>query len=279
MSPPSNSSANRPRHVLDIGDLSASDIHAVWALAEQAVTPCHGTAGYSFEGNGVRTRTTFLQAFQSLSLGCIDLPNLLKTKERACDLAGYLDPFYSLYVIRDSDHDRLSSFAQASRRPVINAMSSQAHPCEVLADAFSLHSDDKPIEQLRIGLWGPPTNVLRSWHSLAKVMGLTLHHFCPAELHTDLPGVVFTDRVETGLDVLVTDSWPTGFERPDWSLTAGHLALLGQPRLLPTPPFYIGKELAFDPLTYAGFMGYGQKQALLKVQRALIQYLLPTDQR
>lgn len=92
--------------------------------------------GLVVEGNGIRTRTSFIQTFQELGLSFVELPNLLKTPERAADLAGYLDPFYDAYVVRESNHQRLAEFAFASQRPVIIAMSGMGHPCEVLTDAF-----------------------------------------------------------------------------------------------------------------------------------------------
>jgi ornithine carbamoyltransferase len=46
---------------------------------------------------------------------------------------------------------------------------------------------------------------------------------------------------------------------------------MGHPRLLPTPPFSIGRELAFDPLDYPGFTGHAQKALLLPVQKAILQ--------
>ena len=49
---------------------------------------------------------------------------------------------------------------------------------------------------------------------------------------------------------------------------------MGSPLLLPTPPFTIGQELDFDPLTYANFAGYDQKLYLLKVQKAIICYVM-----
>jgi ornithine carbamoyltransferase len=58
------------------------------------------------------------------------------------------------------------------------------------------------------------------------------------------------------------------------SLTKGYLEQMGLPLLLPTPPFTIGQELDFDPLTYANFAGYEQKLCLLKVQKAIIRYVI-----
>jgi ornithine carbamoyltransferase len=259
-------------NLLDVDDLSVTEIRAIWTLA--AAPPQHrsGTVAWSFEGNGIRTRTSFIQAFQQLGLAYVELPNLLKTSERASDLAGYLDPFYDMYVVRESHHERLREFAAASSRPVINAMSSAAHPCEVLSDAYYIDSNIRPIENAKIGLWGPPSNVFQSWWALAAVFGIKLHHFCGAEFHSHSAHVAFHSSPSDPVDILVTDGWPSEFNDAAWSLTSEHLARLGNPKLLPTPPFSIGKELGFDPISYEGFVGYDQKRALLSVQRAILMH-------
>jgi ornithine carbamoyltransferase len=264
--------------LLDINDLSATEVRAIWALASAPARQLSGTVAWSFEGNGIRTRTTFIQAFQELGLAYVELPNLLKTDERASDLAGYLDPFYAMYVVRESNHERLREFAAASSRPVINAMSRAAHPCEVLSDAFYIHAKIRSIESAKgsakIGLWGPVTNVFQSWHALASVLGIKIHHFCGSEFHSESGHVVFHSSPTESVDVLITDSWPNDFNDPAWSLTREHLARLGNPKLLPTPPFSIGKEVGFDPVTYEGFVGYEQKHFLLSVQRAILMHAL-----
>jgi ornithine carbamoyltransferase len=259
-------------NLLDVNDLSAAQIRAIWALAAAPPQRRSGAVAWSFEGNGIRTRTSFIQAFQQLGLAYVELPNLLKTNERACDLAGYLDPFYDLYVVRESNHERLREFAAASSKPVINAMSSAAHPCEVLSDACYINSKIGPIETAKIGLWGPPSNVFQSWHALAAVFGIKVHHFCGAEFHSEHAHVIFHSSPAETVDILVTDGWPSDFNDPAWSLTREHLTLLGNPKLLPTPPFSIGKELGFDPIFYEGFVGYEQKRVLLAVQRAILMH-------
>lgn len=260
--------------LIRINDLTAKDIQAIWQLAAQACAPLKGTVAWSFEGNGIRTRTTFIQAFRELNLSFVELPNLLKTAERACDLAGYLDPFYDIYVIRDNHHERLTEFAKASQRPVVNAMTAMGHPCEVLTDAYSIQNTIGPLDQTQITLWGPPTNVLRSWHELAQVLGFEVMHVCDAHFHESKAHVRFVEKFDGPTDVVITDSWPTGFENTLWSLSTDHLEAMGQPKLIATPPFHIGQEVAFDPLHYKGFMGYMQKTDLLPVQKAILSYLL-----
>ncbi len=270
-------------NLIQLTDLQPADIHRIWSLVNMpAGAALQGTVAWSFEGNGIRTRTTFIEAFRQLGLAFTELPNLLKTGERTCDLAGYLDPFYDLYVVRESHHARLAEFAAASRRPVINAMSAQGHPCEVLTDAYYIDTQIKPLAQARICLWGPSTNVFRSWHALAQVLGLGLVQVCHRRFHEALPQVEFVNAaaLQGPVDVVITDSWPAGAEAGAGTptdmtaLTEEHLAALGHPALLPTPPFTLGRELAVDPVEYPGFVGYAQKELLLPVQAAIIRWAL-----
>jgi len=241
--------------LIQIKDLSASDIRSIWRLASKPSAPSKGNVAWSFEGNGIRTRTTFIQAFRELNLSFVELPNLLKTNERVADLAGYLDPFYDIYVIRDSNHERLTEFANASRRPVVNAMTSLAHPCEVLTDAYSIEKTIGLLSSVKVTLWGPTTNVFKSWHELAGVLGFELVHLCDAQFHESIPNVRFSETIDGSTDVLITDSWPTGFENAAWSLNLNHLEAMGKPKLLPTPPFSIGREIAMDPVALQRFYG------------------------
>jgi ornithine carbamoyltransferase len=84
--------------------------------------------------------------------------------------------------------------------------------------------------------------------------------------------VMFTELTNLAADIVITDGWPSGTEAGGWSLTKAHLAQMGHPKLLPTPPFSIGRELSFDPSTYAGFVGYKQKTLLVQVQKAILCY-------
>ena len=249
---------------IDTQSLKSETIAQIWSLVSAVDMPVAvGHVAFSFQGSGTRTRTTFLQAISHLGLDSIELPIFLDTKERPQDLAGYLDPFYSLYIIRYNDHDRMKSFSDASQRPVINAMSSLEHPCEALSDAYWFQTTVKPLEQANIVLWGPPTNVLRSWANVARACGANVKHIYKV-----------TEALPENVDLVVTDGWPQMYTDQDSSLTIGCLEQMGMPLLLPTPPFTIGQELDFDPLTYANFAGYEQKLCLLEVQKAIIRYVI-----
>lgn len=262
-------------NLVSISTLSEQDIRAIWSLVDTpAPTLLPSNVAWSFEGHGIRTRTTFIRAFRELGMSFTELPNLLKTGERVVDLAGYLDPFFDLYVIRESDHARLEAFAQASARPVINAMSAGGHPCEVLTDAFYLDRTLGGLKQARICLWGPTTNVFRSWHELAAVLGLTITQVCEERFQERIDGVEFLDAAPTHADVVITDAWPAGVDHAALALSGEHLARMGSPALLPTPPFTVGRELLLDPVGYRGFAGYGQKKLLLPVQKAILRHAM-----
>ena len=261
--------------LLDINNLDKEDIYQIWeGVSEEGSRKHKGNIAWSFEGNGIRTRTTFIQAFQRLGLSYVELPNFLKTGESVQDLAGYMDPFYSMYIIRDNSHERMVEFANSTERPIINAMSSEAHPCEVLTDAFYLESKYGSLQQLRILLWGPATNVFKSWHSLAEVLGLNLIHYCPKEQHNTQNGVIYTDSPNDRYDVVITDAWPSSFSDEKYALSQNKLIDLDSPELLPTPPVTVGKELLFVPSSYDKFAGYSQKKLLLPVQKSIVSHML-----
>ncbi len=222
-----------------------------------------GTVACSFQGMGTRTRSTFIKALTELNLDYISLPEFLDTNENPRDLAGYLDQYYDLYVIRYNDHSKLHAFAQHSQKPVINAMSDLEHPCEALADAYWFHTTVKPLGSSKVVLWGPMTNVLRSWHNVASTMESLVYHITSI---SELPSEV---------DLVVTDGWPADSkENERIGLTLQHLKDIGRPVLLPTPPFTVGKELLIDPVEYDNFSGYDQKSYLLNVQKGIISWAL-----
>lgn len=280
--------------LISIADLAPADIASIWSWVDGAPgqtaqraddagrtdLPTARTVAWSFEGRGVRTRAAFIQAFRDLELGWTELPDLLQTTERLQDLAGYLDPFFDAYVIRAADDERMGAFAAASQRPVINAMSRREHPCEVLTDAWFIDRFVRPLSQATICLWGPTTNVLRSWHALARVLGLRVIQVCDEAFHEPDAEVTFvSEPLGHQADVVITDAWPAGAAGRAVPLTEEALQALGFPALLPTPPFTIGGELAFDPVSHPRFVGYRQKQWLLPVHKAILRWALRDPDR
>lgn len=265
--------------LINLTDLNAAQINTIWQRVEgsDSTGTLPARVAWSFEGNGIRTRTSFVQAFQDLGQAYVELPNLLKTDEAVSDLAGYLDDYYDLYVIRDSHHERLREFAEASRRPVINAMSSLSHPCEVLTDAFYLQQTFDDIRKVNILLWGPLTNVLRTWYEIAEVFDFKITHFCPLKYREDNAQVVYIDTPEGDFDIVITDGWPPDFNDSMYTLTNDHFPQIGNAVYLPVPPVTVGKEVAFDLNNNDFFIGYKQKSLLLPVQKEIIKFVLTPE--
>ncbi len=149
-----------PRNFIKINDFSADEIQRIFELADKAdelkfSAEASLTACYSFEGNSLRTRATFIKALSDLDITGIDIPNFLKTSEGVEHLSGYMDYWFDIYVLRDRNHARMVSFAEKTQRPIINAMSSEAHPCEVISDVYSVQKEKGDLKSLKFCIMGP----------------------------------------------------------------------------------------------------------------------------
>jgi len=270
------------RRLLSVRELSSTDIEQLFDITRR-IRDGHRpafkgrTCGYSFEGSGVRTRSTFLKALAGLEVTAIELPNVLKGKESKRHLAGYLDNWIDIYVIRESSHASLEEFVTASKKPVVNAMSSEGHPCEVLSDAFWLRSRFGRLDGLKFCVVGPPTNVLNSWTEICLVLGLNSTRVLPAQFAPPR-GMRATASLEEGLrnaDVVVTDSWPAMFSDPAYQVTLDRLSIASKDVLvIPCPPFNVAQEVSQDVIDSAHFAGYEQKSSLYFVEMAVVAALL-----
>jgi len=272
--------------LISITDLGPSAVESLFNLAQELKAAHHPkfpglTCAYSFEGRSLRTRAAFLKAFADLELTAIELPNLLKTSESKHHLAGYLDQWIDLYVIRESVHASLEEFACASRNPVINAMTSREHPCEVLSDAFWLWERFGGLEGLKFCIVGPPTNVLNSWVGLCQLLGLAFIRVLPAGF-IDPNGISspenLTRSLEEGLrrvDLVLTDAWPEGFHNPTYQITPEKLDHANRGVIvIPCPPFNTDNEVNQALIDSPYFSGYDQKRDLYTVHMAILVALL-----
>jgi ornithine carbamoyltransferase len=270
------------KDLLSIATLSVEDIQQIFQLARKlknGYLPNFAgvTNAYSFEGNSLRTRATFLKAIVSLQITAIELPNLLKTKEDKTHLAHYLDQWLDLYIIRESNHGILETFARASKRPVINAMSSQAHPCEVLSDAFFLSERFGSLQQLKVCLVGPTTNVLQSWRELCELLQIDYVQVCPLREKAPSKKQTMHSLVEgiQEANVILTDHWPEGSFDLEYQVTLKNLQLAApQALVIPCPPFDTTQEVHPDVIASPYFAGYEQKRDLYTVHQAILASLL-----
>ena len=122
------------------------------------------------DDGGWRNTTAFDLGIQAMGGVCVHAPITLKGAEDAADLAGYLDNWFDVVVIRTPELRRLRQLASAAKAPVINARTRSNHPFETLGDlAFALRRR-RSIEGLRVAVVAPDDNILGSWAEAAAVL-------------------------------------------------------------------------------------------------------------
>jgi ornithine carbamoyltransferase len=270
------------KHLLSIAELSADDVEQIFQQArtlKNGTQPSfpNSTIAYSFEGNSLRTRATFLKAMVSLGATSIELPNLLKTKENMKNLAGYMDQWIDMYVIRESDHVAIETFAHASQHPVVNAMSAQEHPCEILSDAFYLQKRFGSLQGLKFCIVGRTTNVLRSWREFCELFKLEYILVMP-EMEDGLEAARVTKSLPEGLrnaNIILTDNWGGEVFDKSYQLTLNSLQFAARGALvIPCPPFDTNREVHQNVIESKYFVGYEQKRELYFVHKAILTCLL-----
>lgn len=271
------------RHLVRLTDWTADEVQVIFDLADaysRGEGPrTEGCAVLFFPASSLRTRVTFERGAHLMGLQpMVFPPETLDKPESLADVAGYLANWASLLVVRHGDITKLDALAAAQRLPVINAMTSANHPCEVLADVYALRGLRPELGRLRFLFVGADGNIARAWAELASVLGLSLTQCCPAELA--VLGLTWTDDLDAAIttaDVVLTDGvGPHRDALAPYRVTREKLRLAKPDVLLnPCPPFIRGNEISADAVESPGpFVGYGFKRSLLPVQQAVMAYCL-----
>ena len=203
-------------------------------------------------------------------------PETLDKPEALEDVAGYLASWVDVLVVRHQDISVLEGLAASNAIPVINAMTADNHPCEVLSDLYAISRTREP-DKLRFLFVGANGNIAKAWGEASRAFGLDLVQCCPEQLAT--PGTRWTDDLDTAVrsaDVIVTDAPGSHTdELAPFMVTASLLKWAPEgAQLVPCPPFQRGREVSADAIAGAAFVGYGFKSSLLPVQQALLALAL-----
>lgn len=176
-----------------------------------------------FTKPSVRTRVSFTSGMfrmggQTLRLG--DEVGL-GTREATKDVARVLASMNDVIMARLHAHEDIIELAKHSQVPVINGLTDQNHPCQILADALTIEETLGTIEGKRIVYVGDGNNVVHSWLELAKILPIDFVCACPEgfEPDSDLVAAVGQSGVGTatvvrdpieavkGADVIYSDAW------------------------------------------------------------------------
>ncbi|HWV49202.1 MAG TPA: ornithine carbamoyltransferase [Microbacterium sp.] len=269
------------RHLIRLTDWTPADVDDVFALARRYRTcdgpRLDGAVAMFFPPSSIRTRASFERGAASAGLQPIVFPpESLDKPEALEDVAGYLAQFVDAVVVRHPDISVLERLAAAEALPIVNAMTSENHPCEVLSDLFALSLSTDP-RSLRYVFVGADGNIGRAWREAAQLLSLEITQCCPAELAmSDVPTTEDLEGAVSRADVILTDGPGKDAEAlAPYRITGEVLAKApAGVRLAPCPPFVRGREVTAEAIASDAFVGYGFKRELLPVQQAILAHCM-----
>jgi len=205
------------RHLLDVDDLSPGELAAVLDLAEHSDPPqvlAGRGAALLFEKPSNRTRVSMEMAVVQLGGHPISLRNEevgIDTRETAEDLGRVFSGFCAVIGGRVFEHDKLVRMAGAATVPVVNLLSDDAHPVQVLADLLTIRQRFGSLGGRTLAYVGDGNNVCRSLMLGAALAGVGLRVAAPAGYEPPADGVteLTNDPAEAvaGVDAVYIDVW------------------------------------------------------------------------
>ena len=302
------------RHFLRDDDLSPDEQAEVLALAAElkkdpfSQRPLEGPRGVAviFDKNSTRTRFSFEVGIAQLGghAVVVDGRNTqLGREETLQDTAKVLSRYVDAIVWRTYGQARLTAMAETATVPIVNALSDQFHPCQVLADLQTIVERAGSLRGLRMSYFGDGANNMAHSLMLGGVtagMHVTVaapEGFAPdgsvvaaAERRAAETGVsvaVTTDpaAAASGADVLVTDTWTSMGQEDDgldrvrpfrpFQLNAGLLSLASaETVVLHCLPAHRGHEITDDVIDGPHSAVWDEAENRLHAQKALLVWLL-----
>lgn len=273
------------KSLIRLTDYSKSDIQNIFEIADDLQKGNYSdflkgkTVVMFFPASSIRTRVTFEKGVYLLGGQTILFPpETLDKKEEICDVAGYLNNWADIVVVRHKDIALLDKIRQYSDVPVINGMTDVNHPCEMLSDIYSLSKIRKDYLKDHYLFCGRKCNIGLAWKEAAEVLDLDFTQCCPKGYEMESVTVINNlNQAIDGKDIICTDSLPGDLvnEFSGCRVTKETMQLANEGAVLnPCPPFYRGEEVSEDVINSSYFVGYEFKKYLLEIQQAVMIYNL-----
>lgn len=232
-----------------------------------------------FPASSIRTRVSFEKGIYLLGGQSILFdPATLTKKEDIRDVCGYLQNWADAVVVRYPDISLLDTMANELDIAVINALTDDNHPCEMMADLYALSKRRANYLQDEYLFVGADGNIGRAWREAAEAFRLRLTQCCPAKYAmSDVPLITDLKDAVAGRDIVCTDSIPANerIDFSDYQITKEIMDRANKGALLNScPPFYRGEEVTSEVIDSDYFVGYEFKQDLLKIQQAILIYCM-----
>jgi ornithine carbamoyltransferase len=220
-----------PRHFLDINQFSSSTLRLILNKAiefkkagKNSNKPLlNHTLVLIFEKSSTRTRVSFEVGMRQLGGDVVVLGNRdsqMGRGESIGDTARVLSRFSDVIMIRTDSHKKLQLLAENSSVPVINGLTDDSHPCQIMADIMTFEEHRGSIKDKIIAWVGDGNNVATSWLHAAVKFNFNLRIATPTELKLPQNQIdwalsegcnltisnIANEAVE-GADCVVTDTW------------------------------------------------------------------------
>ena len=257
------------------------------------------TLAMIFEKASTRTRVSFEAGMYQMGGSVVHLTtgdSQLGRAEPVEDSARVISRMVDLVMIRTYEQSKLEGFAAHSRVPVINGLTNEYHPCQILADVFTYIEHRGSIAGKVVAWVGDGNNMAHTWLQAADVLGFAVHISTPSgyEVNLDVAGLrntacfkVFKDPLEAcrGADLVTTDVWTSmGYEAEnetrraafaDWCVDAEMMAVAKPDALfMHCLPAHRGEEVAAEVIDGPQSVVWDEAENRMHVQKALMEYLL-----
>ena len=291
-------------------DISSNDIINLFEISKKfknnqlEVELKNKVLGLIFDKSSTRTRVSFQVAMSRLGGSTIDLnPNTsqIGRGESIMDTARVLSRYCDALAIRTYKHSDLQDYAKWCSIPVINALTDLEHPCQALADFFTIQEEFKEFNNVVLTFIGDGNNVANSLIICASLLGIEIRIACPKGYEPD-PLIIenankvskkdnlikiFNDpsKAVIGANVLYTDVWSSMGEESEkesrekifkgFTLDSSLLnKAKSEAIVLHCLPAYRGKEITNEVIECKSSRVFDQAENRMHVQQALLASLI-----
>ena len=297
------------KHYLQFSDLNADDYAYLFARAalikkkfktyERHQPLIDRTLVMIFEKASTRTRVSFEAGMYQLGGTVVNLTtegSQLGRAEPIEDSAKVISRMVDLVMIRTFEQTKIERFAEHSRVPVINGLTNEFHPCQILADIFTYIEHRGSIKGKTVAWVGDGNNMANTWLQASEILGFKVHLSTPGgyEVDQSIAGIrstesyqVFKDPMQAcaGADLVTTDVWTSmGFEAEnearktafaDWCVDSDMMRA-AQPDALfmHCLPAHRGEEVMADVIDGPQSVVWDEAENRMHVQKALMEFLL-----
>jgi ornithine carbamoyltransferase len=257
------------------------------------------TLAMIFEKASTRTRVSFEAGMYQLGGSVVNLTTgdtHLGRSEPIEDTAQVISRMVDIVMIRTYEQAKIERFAAHSRVPVINGLTNEYHPCQVLADIFTYLEHRGSIEGKVVAWVGDGNNMANTWLQAAEVLGFKVHVSTPSGYEVDpkIAGVsdakcyeVFNHPLDAcaGADLVTTDVWTSmGYEAEneerlkafvDWCVDEEMMAVAdSQALFMHCLPAHRGEEVTAEVIDGPQSVVWDEAENRMHVQKALMELLL-----